>query len=412
MSGLCGTNQVRQLMPIIDARQYKTLLISPSKPSVSELRPMLAHQLPLAPIQDVGVYPNRQELVDLLRSFQASICFLDVTTSRKEAFEVIADLHALLPALPIVVLLANNDPDLVLQCLRQGATDFLIRPFTTEQLDGCIEKIARLLPAPGTQSSGAGKIISVIPAKGASGATTIACSLAFQFKRLGVKKTLLGDMDPLTGTVPFALKLKSAYSFLDVLQRQGTLDADLWKQMVTQSNGIEVMLPPEAFVDPIADLQSAAPILEYARDIYDAVVLDCGGPYGEWNLSLARHCDELLLVTTTDLLSLEAAQRAMIHFDRNRIDTAKVRLIVNCATKGSGLNLQNISKVFQCEIFQTIPADSEAVNKSLMEGKPIAANTTIGKSFAILADKLMNHKETSKPKSAAKGGLFSSIFSR
>jgi Flp pilus assembly CpaE family ATPase len=219
-------------------------------------------------------------------------------------------------------------------------------------------------------------------------------------------------MDPLTGTVPFVLKVKSAYSFLDVLQRQGTLDSDLWKQMITHSNGVEVMLPPESLVDPIADLQSAAPILDYARDNYDAIVLDCGSPYGDWNLSLARLCDELLLVTGTDLPSLQAAQRALVYFDRHRIDTSRVKLIVNRSNKTIGLNVQNIAKALECEIFQTIPADFDAVNKSLMEGKPVTPNTTIGKSLASLADKLMNFKEANTQKAAAKSGLFSFIFSK
>ena len=52
-----------------------------------------------------------------------------------------------------------------------------------------------------------------MPAKGACGATTIACNLAFQWKRLGAKKILLADLDPLTGTLSFLLKIKSIYSF-------------------------------------------------------------------------------------------------------------------------------------------------------------------------------------------------------
>ena len=50
-----------------------------------------------------------------------------------------------------------------------------------------------------------------MPAKGAAGATTIACNLAYQCKRLGASKILLADLDPLTGTVSFVLKLKSTY---------------------------------------------------------------------------------------------------------------------------------------------------------------------------------------------------------
>ena len=46
---------------------------------------------------------------------------------------------------------------------------------------------------------------------------TIACNLAFQWKRRGAKKVLLADLDPLTGTMSFLLKIKSVFSFLDML---------------------------------------------------------------------------------------------------------------------------------------------------------------------------------------------------
>jgi len=62
-------------------------------------------------------------------------------------------------------------------------------------------------------------IVAVIPAKGACGASTIAANLAFQWKRSSGQRILLVDLDPLTGTISFMLKIKSIYSFLDALQR-------------------------------------------------------------------------------------------------------------------------------------------------------------------------------------------------
>src|SRR4051794_1975447 len=201
-------------MPIIDARSYTALLISPNKTVASEITPLLAYGLPLAPIHDVNMYPGWRQLVDMLRSVDPKLCFLDFS-AKEQALPVLAEIHSLAPGLPVIALLGTDNPDLVLQCLRQGATDFLIRPFTTEQLDGCVEKIARTLPPP-TRSISGGKVIAVMPAKGAAGATTIACNLAYQCKRLGASKILLADLDPLTGTVSFVLKLKSSYSFIDV----------------------------------------------------------------------------------------------------------------------------------------------------------------------------------------------------
>ena len=59
---------------------------------------------------------------------------------------------------------------------------------------------------------------------------------------------LLADMDPYTGIISFILKAKSTYSFLDVLNHSDALDNDLWKAMVTQRGGVDVLLSPESMV--------------------------------------------------------------------------------------------------------------------------------------------------------------------
>src|SRR6202008_4001652 len=116
-------------------------------------------------------------------------------------------------------------------------------------------KLARLQPSGESGGKEPAKIYAVMPAKGACGATTIACNLAFQWKRFGAKKILLADLDPLAGTMSFLLKIKSTYSFLDTLQHAFELDADLWGGMITNVNGVDVLLAPELMVEGAQDLR-------------------------------------------------------------------------------------------------------------------------------------------------------------
>lgn len=394
-------------MPLIDARFYKTALISPNKSVTSEIVPLLAYGLPLAPITEVNQYPNRRQLVDMLRSSEPKICFIDFS-QEKQAFETLAEVHTLAPQIVNVALLGADNPDLILRCVRGGASDFLIRPFTTDQLDACIEKVARILPAP-SRNTGNTKVIAVLPAKGSSGATTVACNLAYQCKRLGAK-VLLADLDPLTGTISFLLKIKSSYSFMDVLHRESSLEADLWKQMTNTVQGVDVLLAPEALVDPQAELSTAGPIVEFAQGMYEAIILDCGGVYGNWNLSIARIADEVLLVATNEIAALQAAQRALLYLESQRLDMKKIKVVVNRYQKDAGLQSEYFTDAFGCEVFQVIPVDNDAVQKSLMDGKPIPANSAIGKCLASIADRIITLQEKESKKSAAKSSLLSSLF--
>jgi Flp pilus assembly CpaE family ATPase len=371
--------------------------------------PVLAQALPLASLHEVPAYPNRRELIDVLKTSEPTVRFLDMTTHAERALAVLEELRAVAPNVPVIALLASGNPEFVLHSLRQGAADFLIQPFTSDQMEGCLKKIARAAPGLSTSGAGVGKVVAVVPVKGASGATTIACSVASQCRRLGAKKILLADMDPLAGTVSFVLKLRPTCTFADVLQRASTLDADLWKQMVTQAPGMDVLAAPQPAADTANELPAATPMLQFAQALYDAVVVDCAGPYGTWNLSLAAAADHILLVSTNQPASLAAAQRAIAYLEHRRVGAGRVKLVINRYMKDAGLLADNIPKAVGMEVFQVIPSDPDAVRKSLIGGGPVPRGTAIGKSLAALAERLVQF-DSDRSQEPNKRGLLASIL--
>jgi pilus assembly protein CpaE len=375
-----------------------------------ELAPLFATYLAGTAIVEVRAYPSPRDLAVTLGGGAPHLVFMDVASDREQALQLLTEMTRMEPSIQVIALLAGNDSDLMLRCLRAGAADFLIQPFTGDQLEATLAKLARLQPSTEAGGKEPAKIYVVMPAKGACGATTIACNLAFQWKRLGAKRILLADLDPLTGTMSFLLKIKSSFSFLDALQRSHELDTDLWGAMVTNVSGVDVLLAPELMVEGSADLHDPAPILEYARHAYDVVVVDTSGVYGDWNLNAARLANELLLVTTNELPALQAAQRALSYLDTNRIGRWKIRLLVNRYYRDVGLSREVIGTALHTEVFDILPSDYEAVQKSLMDGKPAPSSTLFGKGMMQLADRLGGRTETVK-KSTSLGGLLG-LFSR
>src|SRR5687767_15159299 len=113
-------------MPIIDARYYKTLVICPNRAMASELGPVLSYGLPLAPVTNIQTYPTRRQLVDLIKSADPKICFLDFSDA-DQGGAVLADLQQVNANLPVIALLPSGNADLVLKCVRSGAFDLLVR---------------------------------------------------------------------------------------------------------------------------------------------------------------------------------------------------------------------------------------------------------------------------------------------
>lgn len=388
----------------------RALVISPNALLAEELEPLLAARTELGRMARLPVYLSDVELVKVSGEGVHTI-FLDMSSDQDAAMTMLQESARLGSGMRVVSLLAENDPDLILRCLRAGAAEFLVHPFTADQVEAAFGKLARLQSASDGAAVEPAKILAVMPAKGACGATTIASNLALQWKKVTGKRVLLADLDPQTGNLSFLLKIKSTFSFLDTLHRAHELDHDLWKAMVTQVDGIDVLLAPDLMPEGTAGLRDPSPILDYARHIYDAVILDTNGVYGEWNLNAARQATEILLVTTNELPALQAAQRALSYLDANRIGRWKIRLVVNRYLLDVGLSREVIGTALHTEVFDALPSDYDAVQKALIEGRSIPSNSVFGKALGQLVLRLGGKPDAGKPAAAPKkSGSLSGLF--
>ncbi len=359
------------------------LVICPERQVYSELTPLVSQLLPLTTVVEVSTYPDRKEVGELLAKHQPWLCLVDVGKLKDQALATISELAALNRNLQVVALLPAKDSDLILTCLRQGASEFLLRPLTAEHVQPVFERLSQV-----TTQRGFGRIVAVLPVKGACGASTIASSLAFQWKRFGVKRTLLADMDQSAGTLSFLLKLKSGYSYIDALSRASRLDADLWKGIVSQSQGIDVLLSPENSNEQTGELPDPTSVLRFCRQVYDNITLDMGAAYGKWNLDLAAEADDLVVVTTNELPALRAAQRVLVYLESQNVLPDKIHLVVNRYSSDAGLSREAIETALSQKVYQTVPSDYESVQRALVDGKHIAPASNFGKSLSALADKL------------------------
>lgn len=266
----------------------------------SDLAAYISQLMPLAKVVEVSSYPSRKEASELVGKHQPWLCFVEIGKQREEALAGMAELIAAERSLQIVSILPASNPDLILTCLRQGAAEFLIRPLSPKQVEPVFDRLKLV-----DSQRGSGRICAVMPVKGACGAITIATNLALQMKKAGAERVLLADLDPMTGTQSFLLKLKSSYSFVDALSRASTLDADLWRGIVSQSGGIDVLLSPESAAQ--GELPDPTSILQFCRQLCGKITLGMGSAYGKWNLDRASAADEVILISTNELTALRAA---------------------------------------------------------------------------------------------------------
>src|SRR5580704_18801987 len=118
----------------------RAVVISPNSRMADELEPLLRVHLPGSPISHVRSYPSPRDLAGAIGGGAPHVVFLDVVSDTEQAIQLLTEMTRLGPSVQVIALLLGNDPDAILRCLRAGATDFLVQPFTADQIEAALAK--------------------------------------------------------------------------------------------------------------------------------------------------------------------------------------------------------------------------------------------------------------------------------
>src|SRR5277367_6989136 len=125
----------------------RAVVISPSSRMADELEALLPAHLSGVPVGHIRSYPAPRDLAGAMGGSIPFVVFLDVVTDRESALQLLAEMNRLGAGVNVIALMHGNEPDFILRCLRAGAVDFLIQPFTGDQIEAAMAKLARLQPA-------------------------------------------------------------------------------------------------------------------------------------------------------------------------------------------------------------------------------------------------------------------------
>ena len=381
-------------------RSWKPLVICPNPTMALGIRSALGEQ----GFQDVSLvseYPQAGAMAGVVARQGSDICFLDVASNPERALQLIAEIAL---SIPVVALNPGNDADLILRCLRLGACEFLPET-TSEQVAGVLERLSRMHAKVEPRKNC--YVCCVMPGKPGCGASTLATYLAIEMKRNGNSNVLLVDMDAVCGTIAFLLKLKSDFHLDDAVRDWQRMDDDLWSRLVVPCHGVDVLLAPEnAAVRMDVDQRVALELLNFWRNHYQAIVLDLPGAYSP-GFEFATLADEILLVTTNELAALHATRRTLEFLERVSVDRSRIKLMVTRYLSSTGLNREDVQTALRLEPYALLSNDYEAVQTAVLNGKPVAVESYLGRSIRALAERLQG-----KQKAARKRSLFGLLASR
>jgi Flp pilus assembly CpaE family ATPase len=340
------------------------------------------------------------------------VVLLDLSLPGSQGIETFAALSSRCPGVPVIVLTAADSEALALQTIRQGGEDYLVKSTCTRDL--LIRNISHAVVRYQRQNEAhaAGDaphdVIAVMGAKGGTGATTVACTLAAELRRQSDDSVLLADLDLDSGLMGFLMGVSSRFSILSAIENLERLDKTFWDHLVTQVGGVHVL--------PSAGLTAGEPVyqshlseaIQFAARLYRWVVLDLGRLRSA-NLRLLEQTSKVMMVTTDSVASLHEAKRAIEVLCAGGFDREHIQLIVNQVDEASEpQRASDLVKLFGVNVCARLPYTG-ALRNTPGDLKLPAESSAFSSNVRNVARSLLGLEEF-KPKRAMPGLM--SLLSR
>ncbi len=331
------------------------------------------------------------DAVDLLEEGRPTVVVAGPGVVTRSGLARLELLHDNCPNLVLVLAFTRRPSAAMRDIVRAGAVDMIQLPADPSVLEASLDRALGLavrsaaaieiaaVPADNAEGQPArrrGKVVTLASATGGCGKTFLATNLAYMLAKQPGHRVCIVDLDLQFGEVSTALHLRPRYTICDALARQddGTdLSSVIDEFVVRHESGIAVLAAPR---DPSEADRISPPdvsrVLDAVRDNYDTVIVDTPPYLSEVVLAAFDVSDSLYAIATLDLPSVRNMGVFLSTMDRLKIPADNVRLILNKAEKGVGIDVEQVTKLFPQGFSAVLPYAKE-VSKSINLGLPVIA---------------------------------------
>ena len=296
--------------------------------------------------------------------------------------DVVRDLGARFPQVGLVLAVKEGGQALLRSALQAGARDVIELPLSLEELEAGLKAAARWSrsvrpPADEDdeeeETTPAGRMVTLVGAKGGVGTTTVALHLALAAARArGGGSVCLVDFDLQAGDMGVLLDVAHHRSVVDLIGLSDVSAPQLEGTVYGHPSGIRVLLAPgEGERAEELSAHDGRSILSALKRTYDVVIVDGGAVLTEGNAPAAEIADEVLLVVTPDVLAVRGANRVRELWRRLGIEPSRARVLVNRASKTTEVQPDLVRKVVDLPLaVNQIPARFSDLESAANTGAP------------------------------------------
>ncbi|PZU08601.1 pilus assembly protein CpaE [Sphingomonas sp.] len=284
-----------------------------------------------------------------------------------------------------------NDVRFYRHLIASGIQDYLLKPFTEDQLHEAILQ-AQAMQNGQRENEGLPEVPHVVTAvvgvRGGVGASTLAVSTAWLLAETRNRQTALLDLDVHFGTDALALDLEPGRGLTDAIENPSRIDGLFLERALVRATSRLGVLSAEAPIHQplMGDGSSFFQLQDELRNAFACTVIDLPRHMLIAHPALMQSVGVVVVVTELTLAATRDTIRLLSWFKSNA-PQARVILVANRVPTGG---IEEISrKDFEASIERpldlAIAYDAKAVADAAKLGKPLAETARAGKTGQLLA---------------------------
>lgn len=322
-------------------------------------------------VREFPSYPNKTADVPRLLEQNFDIFIIDLDGDQRYALELVEEI-ATNPAITVMVFSMNNDPNLLMNCMRAGAREFLSQPVALGQLNDALARASTRRPTVRPSNKPGGKVLVFMGGKGGSGVTTVACNFAVSMVQECQQSAVLIDLDLPLGDAALNLGITPQFSTVDALQNYTRLDQNFLSKLLTKhSSGLFVLAAPGKFPQVEVSNEAMERLVAVARSSYDFVIVDAGSRFDLSGTTLVDQADTVYLVMQAGIPELRNSHRVISEYFKT--GNSNLEIVLNrFMPRSGGVDEEHISKALTRPVQWKIPSDYVTVRRMQNEATPLA----------------------------------------
>jgi pilus assembly protein CpaE len=330
------------------------------------------------PVEKVHKGGLRNAVQSLSVTASPNILFVDLSESGDPLSDINALAEVCEPGTVVIAAGQVNDVRLYRDLLSSGLQDYLLKPFSPDQMRDAIANAQNILNAPRHQEAAVDRphvMTAVIGVRGGSGSSTIATSLSWLFSGKEGRSTSLLDLDVHFGTGALTLDLEPGRGLTDAIENPGRIDGLFIERALVRANEKLAILSAEAPMHQpmLTDGTAFYQLQEEMRSAFECTVIDLPRNMMIQYPHLMNDVNAAVVVAELTLASARDTIRILSWLKSN---APQVKITVALNKVGANGAPEISKKDFEASIERkvdvTIPNDFKVAAQAAKLGKSIA----------------------------------------